>query len=204
METNIFVYDIEKIQDKLKKDIDKGRYEHTIGVMYTAASMAMAHGYDIHKAQVAGLLHDCAKCIPNDKKLKLCKKNCIQMSEVEQENPVLLHGKLGAYVADKKYDVSDPEILSAITYHTTGKPNMSMLDKIIFIADYIEPLRFKQKNLIEIRKLAFSDLDECMYVILRDTLAYLKTNPKTVDPTTSQAFAYYEAIHINKEENKHE
>ena len=146
METNIFVYDLEKIQTKLKKEIDEHRFEHTIGVMYTAASMAMAHGYDLHKAQVAGLLHDCAKCIPNDKKLKLCRKNNIQMSDVEQSNPILLHGKLGAFVAQKKYDVKDKEILSAITFHTTGKPEMSVLDKIIFIADYIEPLQTEKSG----------------------------------------------------------
>lgn len=189
------IYDLQKIQTRLKKHIDEDRYVHTLGVMYTSAALAMAHGCSIQQAQTAGLLHDCAKCIPNDKKLKLCKKNEIPVSAVEYENPILLHAKLGAFVAQTKYDIEDPQILSAITYHTTGRANMTMLEKIVFIADYIEPGRYKAKNLKEIRKTAFVNLDECAYMILRDTLAYLKNNPKAVDQTTSDAFAYYEEIH---------
>lgn len=199
MEVNV-VYDLEKMQTKLEKYVDKNRYTHTMGVMYTAAAMAMATGSDIHKAQVAGLLHDCAKCIPNDKKLKLCKKNHIPVTDIERENPILLHAKLGAYIANKKYDVTDADILSSITYHTTGRPEMSLLEKIVFVADYIEPHRYKAKNLAKIRKKAFTDLDECIYMILEDTLHYLKSNPKAVDPTTSEAFAYYKGIHDKKQE----
>ncbi len=194
METKT-LYDLEKMQIKLKKHVDDARFTHTMGVMYTSASLAMAHGYDIHKAQVAGLLHDCAKCIPNDKKLRLCKKNNIEVSTVEYENPILLHAKLGAFIAETKYDVTDEEILRSIVFHTTGRAGMSTLEKIVFIADYIEPYRFKARNLEAIRKIAFQDLDECMYMILRDTLAYLKNNPKAVDPTTSRAFDYYSEIH---------
>lgn len=191
-------YDLQKIQTRLKKHIDEDRFIHTLGVMYTSASMAMAHGCSMDDAQVAGLLHDCAKCIPNDKKLKICKKNQIEISSVEYENPILLHAKLGAFIAETKYDISDSNILQAIKYHTTGRAGMSMLEKIVFIADYIEPGRYKAKNLTEIRKMAFIDLDECVYMILRDTLAYLKNNPKAVDPTTSDAYDYYQDIHNNK------
>lgn len=193
------IYDLEKMKTKLKKYVDENRYIHTMGVMYTCAALAMVYDYDIQKAQVAGLLHDCAKCIPNDKKIKLCMKNHIPVSDVELANPILLHAKLGAYVAKKKYDISDEEILLAITYHTTGHVAMSTLEKIVFIADYIEPGRYKAKNLKTIRKTAFRDLDECVYMILRDTLSYLRTNPKAVDPTTSQAFAYYQKIHERNE-----
>lgn len=191
-------YALQKIQTRLKKHIDEDRFIHTLGVMYTSASMAMAHGCSMDDAQVAGLLHDCAKCIPNDKKLKICKKNQIEISSVEYENPILLHAKLGAFIAETKYDISDSNILQAIKYHTTGRAGMSMLEKIVFIADYIEPGRYKAKNLTEIRKMAFIDLDECVYMILRDTLAYLKNNPKAVDPTTSDAYDYYQDIHNNK------
>lgn len=191
-------YDLQKMQTRLKKHIDEDRFIHTLGVMYTSASMAMAHGCSMDDAQVAGLLHDCAKCIPNDKKLKICKKNQIEISSVEYENPILLHAKLGAFIAETKYDISDSNILQAIKYHTTGRAGMSMLEKIVFIADYIEPGRYKAKNLTEIRKMAFIDLDECVYMILRDTLAYLKNNPKAVDPTTSDAYDYYQDIHNNK------
>ena len=166
-------YDIEKYSRRLKKFLDEDRYYHTQGVRYTAVAMAMAHGEDYEKAELAGLLHDSAKNIPDPKKIKLCEKNDIPITPVEQENVYLLHAKLGAYIARKKYKVEDEDILNAITYHTTGRPAMSKLEQIIFIADYIEPRRYKAADLPEVRKAAFQDLDECCYIILRDTLDYL-------------------------------
>ena len=188
-----------EIRKKLKKVQDKDRYEHTKGVMYTAGCLAMAYGYDMQKAMLAGLLHDCAKCIPNDEKLELCKKYGIIVSDVERENPSLLHAKLGAYIAREKYGVMDDEVLHAIYVHTTGEPGMSTLDKILFVADYIEPKRDKAPNLAIVRKLAFQDLDECMYKILGDTLAYLEENPKDIDNATKDAFLYYRDLHMKRQ-----
>lgn len=122
-------YDFIKMQKKLAKYLDEDRYEHTLGVMFTCAALAMVHDCDLITAQTAGLLHDCAKCIPNKKKLKMCSQHHISVSEFEQEHPFLLHAKLGAYVAKAKYDVTDENILSAITWHTTGKPEMTLLEK---------------------------------------------------------------------------
>ena len=192
-------YDFIKMQKKLAKYLDENRYEHTLGVMFTCASLAMVHGYDLKNAQVAGLLHDSAKCIPNKKKLKICAEHHIPVSDFEKEHPFLLHAKLGAYIAKAKYNVTDKEILSAITYHTTGKPDMTMLEKIVYIADYIEPKRDKAPNLKVVRKLAFQDLDECMYKILADTLAYLEENPKDIDSATKDAFLYYKDLHIKRQ-----
>ena len=98
-------YDLKAFSKKLKKHLDEERYVHTLGVMYTAAALAMAHGCDLEKAQTAGLLHDCAKCIPNEKKLKLCEKKNFPVSEIEEKAPFLLHSKLGVYIARKKYEV---------------------------------------------------------------------------------------------------
>ena len=100
METN-------EIRKRLKKELDKGRYEHTKGVMYTAGCLAMAHEYPIEPAMLAGLLHDCAKCIPNGEKIRLCEKNDIPITPVEYESPFLLHAKLGAYLAETIYEVKD-------------------------------------------------------------------------------------------------
>jgi len=152
-------YNFAEYEKKLKKYLDKDRYRHTLGVMYTAAALAMAHDDDMEQAQMAGLLHDCAKCIPNKKKLKICKKQNIRISSVEKSNPFLLHAKLGAYIAKEKYQIEDEEILSAIRWHTTGKEAMSELEKIVYIADYIEPGRNQAPNLPQARKLAFEDLD---------------------------------------------
>ena len=160
-------YDFIKIKKKLSKYLDEARFEHTMGVMYTCAALAMVYDYDLEDAQAAGLLHDSAKCIPNKKKLKLCSQHDIPVSDFEKDHPFLLHAKLGAYVASSKYDIKDEEILTAITYHTTGRPGMSLLEKIVYISDYIEPMRDKAPNLAKVRKIAFEDLDECMYEILR-------------------------------------
>lgn len=184
-------YNLKKMQKKVKKYMDEDRYTHTVGVMYMCAALAMAHGEDLLRAQVAGLLHDCAKCMPNDKKLKICEKNEIEISEAERENPFLLHAKLGAYLADKKYGVDEKEILDAIRYHTTGKPQMNRLEKIVYIADYIEPMRSKALNLPFIRKMAFQDLDETMYLILHETLEYLSKQAEVLDPMTKMAYDYY-------------
>ena len=162
----------EEIQKRLKKELDKNRYEHTLGVMYTAGSLAMAYGYDYEKAMIAGLLHDCAKCLPTEKKISLCEKNDILISKVERENPGLLHAKAGMVLAEEAYGVKDPQILHAIKVHTTGEPDMNTLDKIIYIADYIEPLRCEAPHLSIIRQIAFSDLNQCMAEILYDTLHY--------------------------------
>ena len=188
-------YDLTKMEKKLAKYLDEDRFAHTKGVMYTCAALAMAYGYDLMDAQVAGLLHDSAKCIPNKKKLKMCAEHKVQISDFEREHPFLIHAKLGAYIAREKYGVKDDEILTSITYHTTGRADMSTLEKIVYIADYIEPLRDKAPNLPKIRRLAFEDLDECMYEILKDTLEYLEENPKDVDSTTKDAFQFYKELH---------
>ncbi|WP_418540475.1 bis(5'-nucleosyl)-tetraphosphatase (symmetrical) YqeK [Massilistercora timonensis] len=190
---------IQKMQKKLKSHLDKERYEHTLGVMYTAAAMAMCHGEDMEKALTAGLLHDCAKCIPGDKKLRLCGRYHLSISEAEASNPSLLHAKLGAYLAAKKYHVRDRDILNAIASHTTGRPDMSTLEKIIYIADYMEPGRDELPNMAEVRRLAFHDLDGCLYRILKDSLAYLKTRDMTIDPMTEKTYRYYKKV-LGKEE----
>lgn len=188
-------YDVQAMNKTLRKYMDKGRFVHTQGVRYTSTALAMAHGIDLEKAEVAGLLHDCAKCISDSKKLKICEKNDIPVSSAERENPFLLHAKVGAYIAEEKYHVDDPDILSAIRFHTTGRPGMSMLEQIVFIADYIEPLRNKSKRLPEIRRTAFRDLDECCYMILKDMLLYLNSRSAQIDPTSSEAFHFYEEVH---------
>lgn len=185
--------ELQKIKKNLKKELDKNRYEHTLGVMYTAGCLAMAHGASLEQAQLAGLLHDCAKCVPNDKKIKICEKNNIPITEVERDNPVLLHAKVGAFLAKEDYGVENEEVLHAIAVHTTGVPDMSILDKILFIADYIEPMRNKAANLSSIRKMAFADLDETLKMILNDTIHYLNgsKNDKNIDPMTRKTYEYY-------------
>lgn len=181
----------EPIQEKLKTSLDESRYEHTIGVMYTAGCMAMAYGYDIEKAMLAGLLHDCAKCMTHEERVALCDAHQVEVTASEHENKAILHAKAGAIIAKTEYDITDADILHAIAVHTTGEPAMNMLDKIIYIADYIEPGRDKAPNLELVRALAYQDLDACMAQILYDTLNYLHSRGGNIDPTTAEANEFY-------------
>ena len=183
--------DLKRIRKKMEKTLDPKRFEHTLGVTYTAAALAMCYQADINKAQVAGLLHDSAKCMDNDKKISICQKHNIQMNEIEKQNPFLLHAKVGSYIAMKKFGINDPDIINAILNHTTGRPGMSTLEKIIYIADYIEPGRKQAPNLTEVRKLAFQNLDDALLKILENTLSYLEESSEVIDPMTRKTYEYY-------------
>ncbi|MBD5136455.1 MAG: HD domain-containing protein [Lachnospiraceae bacterium] len=190
--------DIKDIKKELKKVLTDKRYEHTLGVAYSAMCLAMVYDTDIKKAELAGLLHDNAKCMSDEKLLKKCKKHNLNMSEIEKEQPYLLHAKLGAFYAGEKYGVCDKDIISAVYYHTTGHPDMTMLEKIIFVADYIEPGRNKAHNLSEIRKLSFSDIDKAVYRITEDTIRYLNNDKRKLDGMTEKTYHYYKNIIENR------
>lgn len=182
---------LKKLRMQIEKVQDAKRFEHTLGVCYTASCLAMVFGGDVRSAQIAGLLHDCAKCMSDKKRLAICEKAGLEVTDVERKNPFLLHAKVGAYLAETKYQFDDPDILNAVRYHTTGRPEMSLLEKIIFIADYIEPGRKQAPNLDRIRPVAFTDLDQALCMILEDTLAYLKQNGGEIDPATDYTYQYY-------------
>ena len=188
---------MKKIKKYLKKHLTKERYHHTVGVAYTAMSMAIKYNPQpdnnefMTKAEIAGLLHDCAKCMDNDKKIRICNKNQISYSKIEAENPYLLHGKVGAYIARKEFDILDEDILNAITWHTTGRPDMSLLEKIIFVADYIEPSRRPIPELNLIRQLAFTDIDQAVIKILENTLKYLNEKGNPIDGMTQKTYDSY-------------
>ncbi len=163
-----------EMRERLQSKLTKKRFEHSLGVEYVAGCLAMIYGVDIDKALTAGLLHDCAKCLSSEDKISKCKKHNLPISDVELRNPELLHAKLGSLYAKEKYGVQDDEILSAIEFHTTGKPAMSLLEKIIFVADYIEPNRKPLPQIDEIRREAFTDLDKSIVHILKNTLSSLE------------------------------
>ncbi|MBE5822741.1 MAG: HD domain-containing protein [Butyrivibrio sp.] len=181
----------QKLRKSLEKELKPDRFEHTLGVAYTAANMAFIHGADVEKALIAGFLHDCAKCMSHEEQVKICEKNKIEISEVERRNHSLLHAKVGMYLARTKYDVYDTDILNAIRWHTTGREDMSLLEKIIYIADFIEPNRKPLEDMDTIRKEAYSDIDRCLAHILHNSVIYLKTIGKEIDDATMIAYEYY-------------
>jgi putative nucleotidyltransferase with HDIG domain len=170
-------YDINLIQTELRANLSEKRFTHTEGVIETALQLARHYGEDEAKTYLAALLHDCAKPISTN----------------------LGHAGKGAQLAREKYGVADSYILDAIAYHTTGRPNMTLLDKIIFIADYIEPNRQEAPNLDDLRRLAFVDLDKCLRCILKATLEYLKGKNVDIDPMTEQTYQYYLKMNQKKE-----
>ena len=190
-----------KLRKEMKKELEPRRYEHTLSVAYTAANLAAVHGVDVEKALVAGMLHDCAKCLSHKKQLELCAKNRIQLSDLEtaKDSP-LIHAKAGSILAKTEYGITDIDILHAICFHTTGRPQMSPLEKIIYIADYIEPERKHAKRttddtrndrFTQVRKMAYRDLDEALFNILGDSLAYLHEKGSKVDYMTQKTYEYY-------------
>ena len=175
----------------LEQELNYKRFIHTLSVAGTAASLAMCYGADLDKAETAGLLHDCAKCMNLGKMLKMCDKAGVTISEYERNSASLLHSKAGAVLSESRYGVSDEDILNAIRYHTTGRPGMSLLEKLVFVADYIEPGRDSAPNLPVVRKLAYESIDDCVLQILKDTLRYLATTGADVDPMTQKTYEYY-------------
>ena len=176
---------------EMEKELKYPRFIHTLQVATTAADLASCHGCDVAKAETAGILHDCAKYLSLDKMIALCEKAGIPLTPFEKQSSALLHSKAGCALASLRYGIEDPEILDAIRYHTTGRPGMAPLEKILFIADYIEPGRNQAPHLEQIRKAAFEDMEEALLMILKDTLSFLGTSDKEIDPMTKMTYNYY-------------
>ena len=187
-------YTIEDIQEKLRKKFKGSRYVHTLGVEYTSVCLAMKYGENLETAELSGLLHDCAKELPEKKLIQICRDHGERISKMEYQNPFLLHGKAGACLARDKFGIDDANILNAIRYHTTGRPGMTLVEKIVFVADYIEPNRKKADNLTELRRMAFENLDETVLRILEQTLDYLIRTGKEIDRHTVITRDYYKKL----------
>lgn len=177
------------IEEKLIKDIGEKRYNHSVRVMKTAIKLAEINNADIGKAKVAAILHDCAKIIDETNLLKRTYDFDIILDACMEHNHELIHGPLGAKIAEEEYGVKDIQILDAIYYHTTGRENMNILDKIIYMADYIEPYR-NFVGVEEIRKLAFEDLDKSLILAMEKTIIFLIENKKLIHPDTIKARNY--------------
>lgn len=181
------MHDLDYIKEKILEDIGEKRYNHSLRVAKTASNLAKIYGLDEEKAYLAGVLHDCAKY--NEK--KYIDKLDIDISNypVSSETDPVLHSFLGAELAKKVYNINDEDLLSAISFHTTGKANMSKLEKIIFIADAIEPAR-DFKGIEDIRKEAVVNLDETMLMLLDSSIKFLISKKLTINPLSIEARNY--------------
>ena len=168
----------QKLRKELEKELKPDRFDHTMGVAYTAASMAFVYGADVDKALIAGFLHDCAKCMSHEDQIKVCEKNNIEITDVERRNHSLLHAKVGMYLARTKYDIYDTDILNAIRNHVIGRLNMSLLEEIVFVSDFTEEGR-TYEDCIKCREILLNKgIDEAIIYSYEATMNHIDgSNP---------------------------
>jgi predicted HD superfamily hydrolase involved in NAD metabolism len=174
----------------LKSNLLEKRYIHTLGVADTAKKLAKLNGISENKAEIAGLAHDVAKNLSKDRLKEIIEENHIVLSDVEENNVNLWHSIIAPIEARNKLGIEDSEILDAVRWHTTGKENMSILTKIIYIADMIEPNR-NFEGVEDIRKVTFEDLDTGVYYGLTRSIEILLIRNLLIDENTIRARNYF-------------
>ena len=180
---------VDEIINYLKNNLSEKRFLHTMGVAKTAKSLAKAWDTDPDKAFVSGLVHDMAKEIPFDETLRLLEESGIKLSDLEKSIPGILHAPLGAVLAKRIFGIDDEEILDAVRFHTTGRANMSILEKIIYIADFIEPGRCYEEA-EKVRELAFNDLDSAALLESNFVIKFTVDKMRALHPDTIHARNY--------------
>ena len=181
------------IKKTLKESLSEERYNHTLGTADCATKLAKKYGLDEKKAYLAGLLHDCAKCKSNDELLKIIKQELKNIDEGELQNYKTLHAPVGEYFARTMYNIDDSEILNAIRYHTIGRVNMSLFEKIIFLADKIEENTRDKKYSKEIWQILDNNegekgLDMALFRCFSETIKSLVNRELKICKTTIDVY----------------
>lgn len=193
--TNFNMQLFKKYNEEVKlalKDDDE-RYWHSVSVAITAVNLADTYGADKDNCLVAGILHDYCKCLSIDKMLSMCEKYGVNLSEEDKNADGCIHGFLAAKVCKEKFDIND-EVYNAIYYHTCGRPNMTILEKIIYISDFIEPLRRFRDRVEEVRVLAYKDIDKAIVLSAEMGLNFLKRTNKFIHSNTQKTLDYYKNL----------
>ena len=172
------------ILERLQRTLTVHRYHHTLGVADTAERLAARFGVDPHRARLAGLLHDCAKSLPYGEMVRLVKAEAPEIDEQELESEPVLHAPAGMALAKRDFGVRDPAILQAIRRHTLGGPDMTAMDALIYVADFIEPGRKPFPGLKEVREAAETDIFEAMRMSAKYSTDYLISRGKQPHPRT--------------------
>jgi predicted HD superfamily hydrolase involved in NAD metabolism len=173
----------EHILEVLETRLSSKRFEHSVRVSQQAVRLAEQFGGEIHQARLAGILHDCAREIPNNYLVQKAEALGIVPDSVERSQPVLLHAPLGAKLAQLNYGVIDAAVLQAIVWHTTGGPDMTLLDKIIYVADCIEPGR-SFPGVDKLRLLAETDLEATLLAAYNHSIAYMLAEHELIHTST--------------------
>lgn len=179
----------EQMIAKLETMLEPDRLKHSLGVRDMAVKLAEHYGCDVEKAEIAGILHDCAKDIPKDEAINRCAMAGIKLKDICFVEKGLAHAYLGAHLAKTEFGIEDKEILDAIYYHTTGHDNMPLLTKIIYIADMIEPGR-TILGVEQMREMAFADLDAALMSMMDATIRHILNKGCMLDCDTIAARNY--------------
>ena len=182
-------FDIEKIKKDLKEKLSENRYEHSLRVADYCKRLAKIYNADENKAYLSGLVHDCAKNLEEYYMLNNKVNSDIIFDTEEKNNPKIQHAPIGAAVCKNIYGIFDDEIISAVRYHTTARENMSLIEKILFISDKIEPNR-EYDTVEELRKIADYDIDKAIIKFLNDSFEYLRKKSQKVHPLSVKARDY--------------
>ena len=181
----------------LFEDLSVKRFSHTLAVADTARRLALLHGLDPVKAEIAGLLHDCAKCLPLKEMQRIAKDNQLTDDSSILESGALLHSVVGAFLARTKYGCTDDEVIAAIRSHTTGQAEMSRLSMSVWLADTIEPTRAPYPLLDKTRMLAGLSLEKAMITSLEGTLQHVRKKGDSVHPATMDTLSWLKTLDIH-------
>ena len=180
----LYGHEYSQMARRLQQTLSEYRFRHTLSVAETALWLAFRHGVDPVQAHLAGMLHDCAKGMDAPTLLHLIKTGGVSADELELSMPALLHAPAGAVLARTQYHVNNPQVLSAIRWHTTGRRNMTPLEKVVYLADMIEPTRAYFPGLEKIRALAPDDLTGAVRLAASLSAAYVAKRGKKLHPRT--------------------
>ncbi|MEC9488551.1 MAG: bis(5'-nucleosyl)-tetraphosphatase (symmetrical) YqeK [Halanaerobium sp.] len=180
----------EELIRQLRSILPEARFRHSLGVQQMAKKLAVRYGLNPKKAAIAGLLHDWAKIYSEEELLHLARKYNLRIDPIQEKIPQLLHGPVGSELLPIKFAIDDQEIRNAVKYHSTGRPGMTFLEKIIFIADYIEPGRTCD-GISELRELAFFDLESAVVAAAGRTISYHLNKGDLLHPLTIYTRNYY-------------
>lgn len=172
------------IQNEVKNMLTFDRFTHSLGVEKEAIKLGKRYGADIDKCRIAAIVHDCQKDLDDEKLIKRAIEYKIDIDKIQLNSPQLLHGPVGALYCKEKFGIEDEDILNAVYYHTTGRENMSLLEKIIYIADIIEENRNYFPELESIRHEAYKNLDSALIMSADSTIAYVIKRRCLIHPLT--------------------
>lgn len=164
--------DLISLKDGLKKLLPKERFEHSLRVAEQAEELARKNGISVEQARTAALLHDCSRYLDRNGMLELARVSGFSIDPIEELEPKLLHARLAAKIARDQFGINDPEVLQAIESHTVGRPNMSVLEKVVYLADHIESDR-DYSGVEKVRELAERDLDRAILASIGKMIAHL-------------------------------